>query len=79
MGIQRGGRKVGWMQRTCPDCGGTGIRIIYGLPSPELAEAAERGDVALGGCIIGDEARTAGAASVGTTGTPRTFEPEASG
>jgi hypothetical protein len=40
---------------TCPECGGKGVRIVYGLPGPELAEAAERGEVALGGCVIGDD------------------------
>ena len=40
---------------TCPDCGGGGIRIVYGLPGLEATEAAERGEVALGGCIVGDD------------------------
>ena len=40
---------------TCPECGGKGVRIVYGLPGPELAEAAERGEVALGGCVIGED------------------------
>jgi hypothetical protein len=42
--------------RPCPRCGSTdAIRIIYGLPDHELFEASERGEVALGGCVIGDE------------------------
>jgi hypothetical protein len=40
---------------TCPVCGGEEVRIVYGLPGPEVAEAAERGEVALGGCVIGDD------------------------
>jgi hypothetical protein len=36
-------------------CGGEEMEIVYGLPGQELAEAAERGEVALGGCIIEDE------------------------
>jgi hypothetical protein len=43
------------MQRNCPECGGKGLGIVYGLPSLELAEAADRGEVVLGGCVIGDE------------------------
>jgi len=40
---------------TCAECGGKGMRIVYGLPGPELADAAERGELALGGCVIGDD------------------------
>ena len=41
----------------CPSCGSTdAIRIEYGYPSSELAEAAERGEVILGGCLIWPEA-----------------------
>ena len=37
----------------CPNCGSTEyIPIIYGEPSPELMEQAEKGEVVLGGCII---------------------------
>ncbi len=37
----------------CPRCGNpTGIRIAYGLPGSELIERAERGEIALGGCMI---------------------------
>ena len=38
----------------CPRCGRPGVPIVYGLPGPELMEAAERGEVALGGCVIPD-------------------------
>ncbi len=37
---------------TCPRCGSASIPIVYGLPSGELFEAADRGEVALGGCEI---------------------------
>ena len=40
----------------CPACGGSLIPILYGLPSPEGVEAMERGEVALGGCLVtGDD------------------------
>lgn len=40
----------------CPTCGSKGILIVYGMPSPELFEAAERNNVVLGGCVItGDD------------------------
>lgn len=39
----------------CPACGEkTGVNIRYGYPSPEMREAEERGEIALGGCCIGD-------------------------
>jgi len=42
----------------CPECGTSEnvIPIIYGYPGPELREAADRGEVWLGGCVItGDD------------------------
>jgi hypothetical protein len=40
----------------CPRCGSTGaLRIAYGYPTPETFESAQRGEFALGGCIIGEE------------------------
>ena len=40
----------------CPSCGSTdSIRIAYGLPGIEMAEAEERGEIRLGGCLIGPE------------------------
>ncbi len=44
-----------------PECGECGsrdnvVQIVYGHPSPELREAAELGEVFLGGCVItGDD------------------------
>ena len=40
----------------CPRCGSTdAIRIAYGFPSIEMGEAADRGEIRLGGCIVGPE------------------------
>jgi hypothetical protein len=38
----------------CPTCGARGLPIVYGMPDDTLFEAAERGEVALGGCVISD-------------------------
>ncbi|MDP3209689.1 MAG: hypothetical protein Q8M65_11110 [Rhodoglobus sp.] len=40
--------------RPCPRCASPSIPIVFGLPSFELFEAAERGEVALGGCVVSD-------------------------
>jgi hypothetical protein len=43
----------------CPACKQrTGVEIIYGYPSAELGEASNRGDVALGGCVLPDGGNT---------------------
>ena len=40
----------------CPSCSATHvIRIAYGYPGPEMWAAADRGGIALGGCVIGPE------------------------
>lgn len=37
----------------CPECGSHDTReIVYGIPTPQLYEGAERGEVALGGCSM---------------------------
>ena len=37
----------------CPECGERAVRpILYGMPTPEAFEAAERGEFILGGCCI---------------------------
>ena len=41
------------LERRCPICDGKGIPVVYGLPGPKLEDAARRGKVALGGCVIG--------------------------
>lgn len=38
--------------RKCPHCGGKVVPILYGEPSNEGFQMAERGEVALGGCIV---------------------------
>jgi DNA-directed RNA polymerase subunit RPC12/RpoP len=39
----------------CPSCGSRKVvRIVYGMPGPDLVEAYERGEVELGGCVIGE-------------------------
>jgi transposase-like protein len=43
---------------TCPRCHSSEqvVPIIYGYPSEELFEAADRGEVKLGGCVVtGDD------------------------
>jgi len=39
---------------TCSHCGGAVVRIAYGYPNANLMDAAERGEVILGGCIVDD-------------------------
>ena len=36
----------------CKHCGGRVAPVLYGEPSPEMMEAADRGEVVLGGCCI---------------------------
>jgi hypothetical protein len=48
---------------TCPTCGAPGVLIIYGMPGPELFEAAERGEVLIGGCVITGDDPTHGCAA----------------
>ncbi len=39
--------------RRCPACGADKpLRIAYGEPTPDIFEAAERGELVLGGCCI---------------------------
>ena len=40
----------------CPRCGASeALRIVYGLPTNEAFEAAERSEFRLGGCVIEEE------------------------
>lgn len=40
----------------CPHCGSTdAVEIAYGYRNFEMADAAERGEIVLGGCIVGPE------------------------
>ena len=42
--------------RKCPVCGNKVVKIVYGMPGPELMEQAMSVEVILGGCcIISDE------------------------
>lgn len=44
----------------CPECGeAETIPIVYGKPGPGLMEAADRGEVVLGGCVVYDGMPTA--------------------
>lgn len=38
--------------RKCPCCGGKVVPIIYGYPSPDARDAAMRGEIVLGGCVV---------------------------
>ena len=39
----------------CPTCGSAGVPLLFGLPVQEARDAAAGGELALGGCIVGDE------------------------
>jgi hypothetical protein len=40
----------------CPTCGSTDVvRIVYGYPSAELWKEEQRGELVLGGCLVGPE------------------------
>jgi hypothetical protein len=60
----------------CPSCGARDpIPIVYGYPDFELGQAAERGEVILGGCLVGPESpefecRSCGLALPCTKGPP---------
>jgi hypothetical protein len=55
---ERMGEAVGVQAgRMCPGCGREdSVPLVWGLPGPELMEQAERGLVALGGCLLPGEA-----------------------
>jgi len=37
----------------CPECQAADtVPIVYGLPGPEIFAAAERGELAIGGCVV---------------------------
>ena len=36
----------------CPICGSPGVRIAYGMPGPDMIDAAEEGRLVLGGCVV---------------------------
>jgi len=39
----------------CPTCSAAAVPILYGLPVSEAVDAAERGLLVLGGCIVADD------------------------
>jgi len=39
---------------TCPDCGGRLLPIEYGYPGPSMMDTYDRGEIALGGCVVTD-------------------------
>src|ERR1700675_1315666 len=45
------------IETRCPRCGvvATMVPIVFGFPSPETFEAADRGEVAIGGCLVTGE------------------------
>lgn len=42
----------------CPTCGAAGLLIVYGMPAEKLSEAANRGEVVIGGCTVDLEGPT---------------------
>jgi hypothetical protein len=40
-------------QAPCRRCGTLTVPIVYGMPCPEMVEAEDRGQIVLGGCILG--------------------------
>lgn len=51
LGVQAG--------KVCPSCGREdSIPLVWGMPGPEDFELAERGLVALGGCMLGPDEPT---------------------
>lgn len=44
-------------KENCPKCAArTGVPILYGMPSPEMFERLERGEIVAGGCVIEKDA-----------------------
>jgi len=39
----------------CPTCGGTGIPIVYGMATYQAGQAADRGEIVMGGCEVTGE------------------------
>lgn len=55
----------------CVACGGETILIAYGYPGPEMCEAAERGEIELGGCTVFYGQPTRRCRSCGAESDPR--------
>lgn len=55
----------------CPTCGlRGGVRLAYGFPGPEMFEAAERGEIMLGGARSGRVSPSGAACCAGASGGP---------
>jgi hypothetical protein len=40
----------------CPSCGARdAVRILYGYATREMGQAEERGEIVVGGCVVGPE------------------------
>ena len=56
----------------CPSCGSAGVPIAYGYPGDDMMTAAERGEIALGGCVVSANDPRLGCNDCGRTwGHPR--------
>ena len=42
-------------KRRCAHCGGSALPVAYGMPGPEMVDASARGEIVLGGSIIGSD------------------------
>ena len=51
MGLIRSRKKIVNKQK-CEKCGAPLIPIVYGYPSGKMFRDAERGKIALGGCVV---------------------------
>ena len=41
------------MRPRCPACGADDVvPVVYGFPSADMLDAAERGEIVLGGCVV---------------------------
>ncbi len=38
---------------SCPVCGAAAVPVAYGYATSEMAQEADRGEVVLGGCVLG--------------------------
>ena len=51
-----GSPAVGHLFPPCPACGSrAAVLVAYGYPSAETWEAEQRGEVVIGGCLVGPE------------------------
>jgi len=51
----------------CSECRGPVVPIVYGFPGPDMFEAANRGDIVLGGCTLFPDSPTHSCACGATT------------